>query len=150
MKQNIRNLFTSCVGILLLAYLIHYQYVRQKRQDISPVATTIPQIAQGQATWQFQKTIFDFGTIQAGTMVKHAYVFTNIGTQPLVIHEIIPSCKLCTKASFTRQVVQPAEQGSIMVEFNSTGRTGKQGKYVTICSNAAASPTRVLIKGEIR
>jgi hypothetical protein len=149
MKHNIRNIFTSCVGILILAYLIHHQYTIQQRQDTPPMTTTGTQVAPAQATLQFQETIFDFGKIEAGTIVKHAYIFTNTGTQALVIQEVIPSCKLCTQASATQLVVQPGNQGVIMVEFNSTGRVGRQGKYVTIWSNVADSPTRVLIRGEI-
>jgi hypothetical protein len=149
MKHTMRNISTSCVGILILAYLIHHQYTIQQRQDTPPMTRTDTPVAPAQATWQFQETIFDFGTIKAGTIVKHAYLFTNTGTQSLVIQEVIPSCKLCTQAASTRQVVQPGEQGAIIVEFNSAGRSGKQGKYVTIRSNAADSPTRVLIRGEI-
>ncbi len=149
MKHNIRNIFASSIGILILTYLIHHLYSIQQRQDTPPRTAANTQVAQGQATLQFQETVFDFGTIKAGTIVKHAYLFTNTGTQLLVIQEVIPSCKLCTQASTIQQVIQPGEQGTIVVEFNSAGRTGKQGKYVTIRSNAADSPTRVLIRGEI-
>lgn len=146
-KRTRRNLFISCVGILILAYLIRHQYIIQQPQDTPPISKATTQL--GQATMQFPETIFDFGKIETGTIVKHSYVFTNTGIDPLVIQEVIPSCKLCTKASFTEQVVQPGEQGSILVEFNSKGRSGRQGKYVTIWSNALLSPTRVLIRGEI-
>ncbi len=149
MKHTIRNIFASCVGILILVYLIHHQYTIQQRQDMPPMTTTNTAVTQGQATLQFQGTIFDFGQIEAGTIVKHNYLFNNTGTQPLVIQEVIPSCKLCTQASAIQQVIQPGEQGAIIVEFNSTGRSGKQGKYVTIRSNAPLSPARVLIRGEV-
>jgi hypothetical protein len=132
-----------------LGYLIHYQYTIQQRQDTPSLTTATTQLAQGQATLQFQETIFDFGKIEAGTIIQHHYLFTNTGTQPLVIQEVIPSCKLCTQASATQLVIQPGEQGAIRVEFSSAGRSGKQGKYVTIRSNDPLSPARVLIRGEV-
>lgn len=149
MKHTIRNIFASCVGLSILAYLIYHQYTVQKHQDMPPKIPTTTQVAQGQAVLQFQETIFDFGKLKADTIVKHDYVFTNTGTQPLVIQEVIPSCKLCTQAYATPLVIQPGEQGAIKVAFNSAGRSGRQGKYVTIRSNALLSPARVLIRGEV-
>lgn len=148
MKHTIRNIFASCVGILILTYLIHHLYTYTAQQQDAPIAPSAT-LAPAQATLQFQETIFDFGKIEAGTIVKHAYLFTNTGTQPLIIQEVIPSCRLCTQASAPRLVVQPGEQGTIRVEFNSAGRSGRQGKYVTIRSNAPLSPARVLIRGEV-
>ncbi len=98
----------------------------------------------------YQETIFDFGTLTAGELAKHEFSFTNQGHSPLVIYEVIPSCNLCTQATWTRQAIQPGQKGTIQVTFNSTGRSGKQGKYLIVRANTDPADTRLLIRGEVQ
>jgi hypothetical protein len=139
--------FLTNIFLFLGIYCLYYLQPVQQRTDISIVAQA--PLAESQATITFKETVFDFESIEPGTVVRHDYIFTNTGKQVLIIQEVLPSCKLCTQAVCTQPVVQTGEQGIIRVEFNSAGRTGKQGKYVTIRSNASNSPTRILVRGTV-
>lgn len=98
----------------------------------------------------YQETIYDFGVCTTGAQITHGYVFTNIGSSPLMIHEAVPSCGLCTTVSFPKEPIQPGERHTIKVTFDSKGRTGKQGKYVIIRANTEPNETRLLLSGTVQ
>ena len=91
----------------------------------------------------FAEPEWDFGTIQQGESVEHAYIFTNEGTAPLTVTEAKSSCG-CTVPTFTRDPVPPKGRGEIHVRFNSHGRRGHQSKTVTIRSNDPQKPMLML------
>ena len=82
----------------------------------------------------FDDTKHDFGTITEGEVVKHAYLFKNLGTNPLLISKAVASCG-CTVPSYPKEPIPPGGKGEIVVEFNSTNRVGKQNKNVLVYSN---------------
>ncbi len=96
----------------------------------------------------FDHDKFDFGTIKEGEKVRHAYAFTNTGTNPLMISDAIASCG-CTVPSYPKTPVMPGESGEILVEFNSQGRKGKNNKSVIIVSNADREKISVSFEVEV-
>ena len=46
---------------------------------------------------QFAEIVYDFGKVSSGEVVKHSFVFTNIGTAKLEIKDVRPGCG-CTTA----------------------------------------------------
>ena len=85
---------------------------------------------------QFDDTAkFNFGTIEEGEVVKHAYHFKNVGEHPLLIYNAVASCG-CTVPSYPKEPIPPGGEGDIMVEFNSNNREGHQEKNVMIYSNS--------------
>ena len=83
----------------------------------------------------FAETKHSFGTINEGEKVRHAFKFTNTGDNPLVITNAVASCG-CTVPSYPKEPIPPGGSGEIVVEFNSSGRPGRQQKNVLIYSNA--------------
>lgn len=81
-----------------------------------------------------QTDFYDFGTKTAGEVVNYSFVIANIGDQPLVIDKVLTSCG-CTAAEPVEKTIQPNKSTTIKVEFNTTGREGKQIKYINIVSN---------------
>lgn len=90
----------------------------------------------------FESEFHDFGEITEGMVVKHTFTFTNEGEGPLVISNAQGSCG-CTVPDWPRQPIAPGESADINVSFNSTGRSGKQDKRVTLTTNAVPQ-TKVL------
>ena len=84
----------------------------------------------------FQELEFDFGDITEGDKVEHKFVFENTGTLPLIITNIRVTCG-CTATDWSRDPLPPGEESSITVQFNSTGKMGKQNKVISIVSNAS-------------
>ncbi|MCU0416143.1 MAG: DUF1573 domain-containing protein [Cytophagaceae bacterium] len=96
--------------------------------------------------FQFEKRIHDFGEVIQGQTVSYTFVFTNSGTDTLVISRVIPSCG-CTVADTFTKVIPPGQKGEILVQFNSTGRVGIITKSLTILSNIEATePMTIAIK----
>lgn len=82
---------------------------------------------------------YDFGSVEAGVLVKHKFVLVNNGDQNLVIDKVVSSCG-CTVAEPEKKELKPSETTTVAVEFNSTGRTGDQLKTISVLSNDANNP----------
>ncbi len=99
-------------------------------------------------TIAFAETEFNFGQVKAGEKVQHVYKFTNTGDEPLVISNAKGSCG-CTVPSWPKEPIGIGEEGEILVEFNSKGKSGNQTKTVTITGNTDPPQTIIQIKGEV-
>ena len=96
----------------------------------------------------FANEVIDYGTITQNAEGKREFVFTNNGTTPLVITNAQGSCG-CTVPSTPKEPIAPGAKGTIGVKYDTT-RVGPFPKTVTISSNAAGQPTKVLtIKGNV-
>lgn len=96
----------------------------------------------------FANEVIDYGTITQNAEGKREFVFTNNGTTPLVITNAQGSCG-CTVPSTPKEPIAPGAKGTIGVKYDTT-RVGAFTKTVTISSNAAGQPTKVLtIKGNV-
>jgi LEA14-like dessication related protein len=91
----------------------------------------------------------DFGDIVQGEKVQHNFVVTNTGGDKLVITNVRASCG-CTAALPDKKELAPGESTNIKVEFNSTGRVGKQDKTVYVTSNDKENPEiQLKFKGNV-
>ena len=98
----------------------------------------------------FTNVKYDFGTITEGETVKYDYVFTNEGKSELIIRKTKASCG-CTAISPNKTNLKPGESSQVGISFNSTGRTGKQIKNITVISNDPEKPTTILtIEGNVK
>lgn len=76
----------------------------------------------------------DFGNIAEGVTVSHNFIITNNGDDVLKLLDVKAGCG-CTVAKLDKTELKPGESTRIKVDFNSTGRVGKQTKDVVITSN---------------
>ncbi|NUN07956.1 MAG: DUF1573 domain-containing protein [Ignavibacteriaceae bacterium] len=91
----------------------------------------------------------DFGDIKPGEIVKHNFTIANNGGDVLKIENVITSCG-CTATELSKRELKPGESVPLGVEFNSTGRSGPQVKYISVMTNDKTSPqVRLTIKGNI-
>lgn len=109
---------------------------------------SVQSVAADAPVMTFEKTNWDFGTIQEGDVVKHTYTFTNTGKSPLIIQNATAQCG-CTVPDWTRTPVAPGEKGELRVEFNSKGKAGVQSKSVTITANTQPEINQVMLKGVV-
>jgi len=82
----------------------------------------------------FETPMYDFGKVKSGELVKHTFIFTNIGDELLILTNVQPSCGCTTAGDWTRQV-QPGKTGTIPIQFNSANYSGSVVKTVTVTSN---------------
>nr|MDP6908462.1 DUF1573 domain-containing protein [Flavobacteriales bacterium] len=80
---------------------------------------------------------------------KTEFVFTNSGTEPLIISKAKGSCG-CTVPEWPKEPIAPGAKASIKVKYD-TKRVGPISKSVTITSNSVDSSTALLkIKGSVK
>lgn len=97
----------------------------------------------------FDKTTHDFGKInEADGRVTTTFSFKNEGMAPLVLSNVRASCG-CTTPKWTREPIEPGQEGYITVTYNPNGRPGRFQKTVTVTSNASEPTTKLYIKGEV-
>src|SRR5256712_4604124 len=98
---------------------------------------------------QFAEIVYDFGKVSSGELVKHTFVFTNIGTATLEIKDVRPGCG-CTTAGTWDKVVEPGKPGSIPLQFNSANFGGTVMKQATVtCNDPSQSNVVLQIKGTV-
>lgn len=112
----------------------------------NPAAPVVP--AGPTTTMSFDDLTYDYGTITSGEKVRHAYVFKNTGSEPLIISNAKGSCG-CTVPEWPREPIAPGESGEIMVQFDSSNKSGKQTKKVTLTSNTNPAQTFLTITGQV-
>jgi hypothetical protein len=97
----------------------------------------------------FQTPIYDFGKAKSGEPVKFSYVFTNTGTEMLIVSNVAPSCGCTTSGEWTRQV-EPGKTGTIPIQFATVNYNGAVMKTITVSCNDKAQPSVLLqIKGTV-
>ncbi|MGK7390484.1 MAG: DUF1573 domain-containing protein [Candidatus Cyclobacteriaceae bacterium M2_1C_046] len=92
----------------------------------------------------FEKDTHDFGDIYQGDKVKHTFTFENTGNEPLIITNVQVTCG-CTATEWPRDPIAPGQSGDITIQFDSTGKIGRQNKVITVVSNALNRQNRVTI-----
>ena len=97
----------------------------------------------------FEEDVFNFGSILAGERIKHTYVFKNEGESDLIISSVDPSCGCTTPKGFTKEPIGPGQKGDISIEFDSTDKSGKIDKTITVYTNTSPNKSILYIKGNV-
>jgi hypothetical protein len=66
---------------------------------------------------KFSSTTVDLGQVKVGSPVTGTFTVTNIGTTPLIIENVQPSCG-CTKSDYTKEPIAPGKNGTITATYN--------------------------------
>lgn len=98
-------------------------------------------------TWQ--KNTHDFGDINQGDKVEHTFILENTGTESLVITNVQVTCGCTTPKGWPRDPVNPGKKADIVIQFNSTGKIGRQNKVVTIVSNAVGGNSQIVFSANV-
>jgi hypothetical protein len=118
-------------------------------KDSSPAAAPAEKKESAGPKIQFAEMVHDFGKVSAGELVKHTFVFTNIGTATLEIKDVRPGCG-CTTAGTWDKVVEPGKTGSIPLQLNSANFGGIIMKQATVtCNDPSQSNVVLQIKGTV-
>jgi hypothetical protein len=99
------------------------------------------------AEFKFNEEKHDFGKIPQGTPVTTMFEFTNIGTEPLILTEVRPTCG-CTIADYTKTPVKTGEKGLIKITYNAAA-AGPFNKTIVVTSNAKTPMKYLNIVGEV-
>ena len=119
-----------------------------KKENIENAEKRDNTISQGAPEISFDKEKFDFGTVKEGEVVETTFVVTNTGKSDLIITHAQPSCG-CTVPEWTKDPIAPGETGEIKISFNTSGRTNKQSKSVTLTTNTEKGREIIKISGMV-
>lgn len=134
--------------ILVLALLV-LGTVASNAQETKKINSKAAKAAKVEgAGMVFVTETIDYGTIAHNADGRREFVFTNNGNAPLIITNTQGSCG-CTVPTTPKEPIAPGAKGVIGVKY-ATDRVGPFTKTVTVSSNAAGQPTKVLtIKGTV-
>lgn len=97
----------------------------------------------------FKENIHDFGVLKDGEVVTYKFKFKNTGNADLIISSASASCG-CTVPSYPKEPLKPGAESAIDVQFNSSGKLGKNEKQITIISNTVPNQVYLIIKAEVQ
>lgn len=90
----------------------------------------------------------DFGKLQEGTDPMFVFKYQNVGTVPIKLMEVRPSCG-CTTPDWSREALAPQKTGEIKVKYSTLGRLGAFRKAITIKTDASPQEIVLYITGEV-
>lgn len=105
-------------------------------------------IRKGAAAVKFDKTEYDFGTVDAGFVVETTFLVTNTGQTDLVITDAKATCG-CTVPVWPKEPVKVGETAEIKVKFNTAGKSDRQSKSVTLYTNTAKGTETLRLVGNV-
>lgn len=106
------------------------------------------EMEQSRTTARLSHQEIDFGTFPWEMKKDTVVTLTNIGTQPLVIHDIATSCG-CTVANYDKQPARPGESLKIQVSFKAD-QPEYFNKNIIIHCNTGNSPYVIWVKGHAK
>lgn len=148
-----KKLITLSIALMMFAFSSAQETskvkkpLKKKIAKTTNIASTVVPKVEG-AGMVFETETIDYGTIAHNADGNRKFEFTNNGNKPLIITNTQGSCG-CTVPTTPKEPIAPGAKGSIGVKY-ATDRVGPFTKTVTVTSNAAGSPSKVLtIKGTV-
>jgi hypothetical protein len=108
-----------------------------------PPSPPQPAATEGTPAITWEETSHDFGSVYQQEAPEHEFVFTNTGTAPLRITQVVTTCA-CTAGKIPDKPIPPGGKASITVTFLAGQMRGKATKYIFVFSNDAAQKRSVL------
>lgn len=96
-------------------------------------------LAQGKPRIKFEWMTYDFGHRAAGPTYSTNFKFQNVGTAPLVVHDVQTACG-CTVGKPPGREIPPQGTGELPVTFDSRGRSGLQSGSIVVVTNDPEQP----------
>lgn len=102
------------------------------------------------AKMTFEEPIFNFGTVEEGDIVKHTFVYKNTGQRPLMLKVAHSTCGCTVPHYNTNTPLEPGDIDSIVVTFNTTHKTEKQNKPITVIANSYPNKVKLYLQGYVK
>jgi hypothetical protein len=142
--KNRKEKTTAIFIVVALAFLSGYScnsnQTRNKSSNLISSSDT--------AEIYFTEYEHDFGKVSEGEKVASTFTFGNKGKGPLIISSVTTTCG-CTVAKYDTKPITPGNSGTVEIVFDSSGKSGKQTKTITIHSNASKPIVLLKISGEV-
>ena len=90
---------------------------------------------------KFDEINYNFGNVDQGVTLEHEFHFTNSGEGLLTIKDVHASCGCTGVIMGEKKEFEQGEEGMIKITFNTSGRSGKNTKYVSVTTNDPMNKT---------
>lgn len=109
------EILLTASAVTLCSLTVWYAFIRPE-QDYEAFAATPTAV-------RFEKDTLQLGTVKYGTRHEAVFHFVNIGSAPLLIRDVRPSCG-CTTVKWSKHPIKPGESGEISIVYdpNSLGK----------------------------
>jgi hypothetical protein len=95
-------------------------------------------------------TDHDFGVVESGAKVRHAFRITNRGAGTLKLKAGSTSCSACTIAEIQKSEVPPGDSTDVTIEYTAGHRRDPFGQTATVLTNDRQRPRLELsIRGKV-
>lgn len=119
-----------------------------KSENLETAKERDAKISLGSAIIEFDKSVFDFGTITEGDIINGIFKITNAGKVDLLILSAKASCG-CTVPQWPKEPIKPGETAELKFSFNSRGRVGNNNKSITLKTNTEKITEVLRVKGTV-
>ncbi|HMW38892.1 MAG TPA: DUF1573 domain-containing protein [Saprospiraceae bacterium] len=136
------NLFMKNLFLLTLGLVLSLGLRAQTPAQATPATEKT-----GGPKMVFETNTVDYGEIKKGADPLRKAVFTNKGTEPLIVKNARGSCG-CTVPTWPKEPIMPGETGVIEIRYD-TQRVGSINKTVSIQTNEGDEEIRLFVKGNI-
>ena len=96
---------------------------------------------------RIERDTMNLGTMKYGSKQNLVFRITNIGDQPLFIHDVRPSCG-CTGVDWEKRPVAPEKNVEIKVVFEPTS-LGRFFKSIDVLCNTESHVHQLYLKGDV-
>jgi len=141
--------------LTVLIFLISLAVSCKKENALSKVnkenvekANERNKLSHREAKIAFDNDTYEFGTVNEGDVIKHAFLVTNTGDGDLIISNATASCG-CTIPTWPKEAIAPKESAQIFVEFDTEGKTNFQSKAVRLTTNTVIGKESLKVTGMV-
>lgn len=136
--------------LLLLCTSLQSQELLARHRTVKPAAVSQPVVAtkvMAKAAISWQATNHNFGEIVQGVPVNTTFTFTNTGSEPLLITQVVSPCG-CTVTTYSKEAIAPGGQGFVSVSYNAA-YPGVFRKAVTVSVNTEPTEMVLSLQGTV-
>jgi hypothetical protein len=149
------KLFSTNNYIILLTIALTSSIFACKPQTAKQTSLEIPFFTKKEAKnegdfagMEFEKIEYNFGKVEAGTIVKCSFKFKNTGTKPLIISEVAPQCG-CTTTNFPKEPIAVNQTGEILLELDTKDKKGAIEKNARVVANIEGGLLFLFMRGDV-
>jgi|CXWJ01.1.fsa_nt_gi hypothetical protein len=142
------------VTVTTLFISVSCNHKKDNNSTINPALVESPISAEGNTdttsfpVFAFETENHEFGEIKQGDKVSFDFKFKNTGKSPLIISSVNATCG-CTVPEYSKDPIEPGDEGIVKVSFNSEGKSGMTSKTVTVLANTIPNTKVLTISADI-
>jgi hypothetical protein len=148
MKKNIIVLVFLIITTGMVSCVNGNAAKKVNKENLDNAKSRDTEIEKGVATISLDKREYDFGTVKSGDIVQTVFKVTNSGDTDLVITDAKVTCG-CTVPVWPKEAIKPGETKDVKVRFNTSGKSNRQQKNITLITNTLSGREVLTLKGMV-